>query len=79
MSSDTMNMVWEAMNDVMRGDFNSQAINKLYQWYTGENKNTYDPVRETAAQILAMAGKDISAGQTGIPAHIARRMQMNIA
>ncbi len=78
MSSDNMTMIWQAMNDVMQGNFNSESINKLYQWYTGENKNNYDPMRETAAQILIMAGKDISGIQNGIPDHIARRMQMSM-
>lgn len=73
------NMVMSAWQEIMMGNFNGPSVQKLYDWYMKGDKNSQDPIRQMAGNILQMAGMIVPQnGQNpvgGIPPHIARMMQ----
>ena len=79
-NQDTGNMIMSAWQEVMTGNFNGPALQKLNEWYMQGDKNSQDPVRVMAGNILQMAGMVVpqnGAGNSGgIPPHISRLMQM---
>jgi len=72
-------MLMSAWQEVMMGNFNGPSVQKLYEWYMKGDKNSQDPIRQMAGNILQMAGMVVSQnGSTmagGIPPHIAKMMQ----
>ncbi|HPZ07609.1 MAG TPA: CHAP domain-containing protein [Candidatus Eremiobacteraeota bacterium] len=72
-------MIMSAWQEVMMGNFNGPNLQQLNEWYMQGDKNSQDPIRIMAGNILQMAGMIVPQNSPiaigGIPPHIARMMQ----